>query len=272
MDVVKVINVTPQDPSLPPHEINMRYGGTPYRIPNDGVERIVPADAARLYFGDWDARDLGKNEQNRQKERLKINTKYGLFNAPFYSYIPRDTIGIPDANEPIEEYVPVPDTAKLVDARREYIHPNLPQVAVYDVDGNRILTVIDDPDGDLLDGRSKIQDQLDKADVKAMTAAMSKMQAQIADLVATVAKTNPAAAAELADQYGTPGRANLPSAVPTRNLDVGLGDRDGTASDDAMSVMNDALGIADTVDVEADGPAPAPAPRKKAASRPKTGE
>jgi hypothetical protein len=195
---------------------------------------------------------------------------YGLFNAPFYSYTPRDTIGIADANEPIDAYIDIPPTAKLVDARREYIHPNLPQVAVYDVDGNRILTVIDDPDGDLLDGRSKIQDQLDKADVKAMTAAMGKMQAQIADLVATVAKTNPAAAAELADQYGTPGRANLPSAVPTRNLDVGLGDRDGTASDDAMSVMNDALGIEDTSDT--DEPAPAPTPRKKAAARPKVSD
>jgi len=268
MDVVKVINVTPQDPNLPPHEFNARFGGTPYIIPNDGVERIIPVAAAKMYFGDWDARDRGQNEQDRQRERSKLNTMYGLFNAPFYSYLPRETIGIADAGEPIDDYIEVPPTAKLVDARREYIHPNLPQVAVYDVDGTRILTVIDDPDGDLLDGRSKIQDQLDKSDVKAMTAAMEKMQAQIADLVSTVAKTNPAAAAQLADQYGTPNRADLPAAVPTRNLDVGLGDRDATTSDDAMAVMNDALGIAEVVDLDPD-PDPTPTPARKKASRTK---
>ena len=273
LGVVKVFNRHPAHMDGTAHVIKFSYGGQPYAIPNDGQPRALPVEAVKMIAGDWDQVD-SKNDDARERERQRLNIQYGLFNAPFYSREPAQTIGIPDASEQIDDYVPVPDdhVARLVDTHREFIHPNLPHVDVFGWDDTRIFTMVDDPDGDYIGGTSRLQQSMDSGSEKLMVKTINELQAQIADLVKTVAAINPVKGAEMATVHNID-RADLPAVTPLHTpVDAGIDAIDSIAAVDvvaAMDVMNDELGYNDVDDTEPSDDPPAPArkaPARKAPS------
>lgn len=274
LGVVQVFNRHPNNIDGTDHLLDFTYGKVRYVIPNDDVPRAVPVEAVRMIAGDWTKVD-GPKDPARERERKRLNLLYGMFNAPFYSRTPLRTAGIVEAGEPTDEYVPTPaeSLAKQVDADRTYMHPNLPHVEVVDISTQeRIFTVIDDPTGDYLTGRSATQASMDRAGEKNANDAIKRLERQVADLITVVSQTNPQKAAILADQHGIKDRSNFanPSAAAAAGLDAGLDDTPGSdpAALDvvaAMDVMNDELGYAGTDDSDDDTP-PA-TPRKKASTR-----
>lgn len=91
-----------------------QFNGVPFVISAHGSE-LVPDGAMRLWLGDPDSRDYPRDRQ-RQNEFERLQTRYGTGN------------GTPD------------------DLRGSWEEVQ-PQLEAYTVDGERILTVIDDPTG-----------------------------------------------------------------------------------------------------------------------------
>lgn len=76
-----------------------------------GAETIIPYDAAVLWLGDPNSRDLDGTRRNRLAEYTRLRTKYGAY------------------------------------ADETSWDKNKPKLEVYDLDGNRLYTVVDDPEG-----------------------------------------------------------------------------------------------------------------------------
>ena len=284
LGVVQVFNRHPNHEDGTEHLLDFTYGKVRYVIPNDGVPRAVPVEAVYMIAGDWTKVDTAKDPA-RERERKRLNFLYGMFNAPFYSRTPLRTAGIVEAGEPVEDYIPTPaeHLAKQVDADRTFMHPNLPHLEVVNISTQeRIFTVIDDPEGDYLSGKSTAQANMDRAGEQNSIAAIKKLERQVADLITLVSQTNPQKAAALADQHGIKNREGFanPTAAAAASLDAGLDAPSPTASDpaaidvvSAMDVMNDELGYAavddgDDADDEASTPPrTAPPARKKASTR-----
>jgi hypothetical protein len=91
-----------------------KYAQTRYAV-EPGGELIVPREAMWHWFGRPFLVDTGKHK-DRTTEWKRLQTLYGLFDDEAGSY-------------------------------DEKFKQNVPQVEVYDLDGERIITVIDDPTG-----------------------------------------------------------------------------------------------------------------------------
>lgn len=241
----------------------IRYGGVNYHLAADGAPRAVPLDAVKYTCGDWDAKD-GPNDAKRTEWRKILNIRYGLLGAPWYSDQPIFTVGLTNDTipEPIEPYRPTPD--ELVEGRYAFMHPNLPRLEVRDFDGNRIYTLIDDPDGDLVNGRR--QAQADNATTDALLRAIKDKDAQIDRLIRAMADTSPEAAAVLAAERNT---ANVPLTTSTDVLDGPDRVHPEAPEDapDAMDIMDEALGHK-TTEPAAAKPAKKAAAKKASAPRP----
>lgn len=87
-----------------------KYDNQQYLIA-PGSETVVPMDAVRNWLGNPDAADLDDKRRDRTEEFRRIRAKYGV-----YEY-----------DERMEE--------------------NFPRLEVYTLEGERIYTVIDDPEG-----------------------------------------------------------------------------------------------------------------------------
>ena len=238
---------------------SFKYGGQPFTLPPDGVPRAIPVEAIKTVVGDWDARDR-THDMKRMQWRKMLNVRYGLFNAPWYTDTPARTIGIEGMipPEPVEDYPVAPDA--LVEGRWKYMHPNLPRLEVRSFEDNsRIYTILDDPDGDLVNGQ--LQAQHDDASTEALLTALKRRDEQIDGLMLALAQTNPEVAAKIAAERNTPGVPLDPAGAAIHDPLAPTPD-DATTSDNAMDVMNEALGhVAKDAD---DTPA---RPVKKAAAK-----
>ena len=256
-DIVRVTNVGDEI-------VTWRFHGQDYLLRPD-VPIAVPTGAAKLHLGDWDAHDR-ENDKARADVRERLNFKYGMLGAPFYSKTPRETVAIADhdaAGKQLvdqETYTP----AEMVDGRRMFMHPNLPRVVVEDVDtGARILTVVDDPDEDISTGVAVAQER--ESTTAAVRAELRSTQERMDRLISALAEKDPKLAAEFATSTAHPDRPDMP-AIHTDPADdnesAGLSDpADPTDALDALDVMNDELDLADK-----DTPKKKPA-RKRAATR-----
>ena len=253
-DIVRVVNVGDRP-------VKWRFAGQDY-ILRPQQPLAIPTGAARLHLGDWTKRDR-ENDPKRAQERNRLNHRYGMLGAPFYTDDPAMTKAIADhdaAGQKLveqEDYTPV----QFVDGRRRFKHPNLPDVEVYDMDTDaRILTVIDDPDGDI--GTGVAQARVDEAEASGVQAELKATQAKMDRLVALLAEKDPSLAAEFATSIAHPDRPDMPPLTGAEvEDDDDLPPADPTSTPDAMDVMNDELNISD------DKPKPAkkaPARRKKA--------
>jgi hypothetical protein len=247
----------------------LRYGGADYPLP-PGQARAVPEDAVKAAVGDWETRDT-ENDDQRGQQRKMINVKYGLFGGSWYSDNPILTVGLvgDTIDEPRENYTPAPD--EIVDGRYKYMHPNLPRLSVYDFDGKRIFTVIDDPDGNLVSG--EIKARVDASSEKALLAAIKQKDDQIDKLIAAMTAVSPEAAAILAAERNTPG-VNLnpnPSDVGVGSSLLDDGASDPTAKAASINIMDEELGLAAKDKVgDSTRPVKKAAAKKAATHRPTT--
>lgn len=231
----------------------LKYGGNVYPI-NPGQRAAVPVQAVKRTVGDWTkVDDPDRNFMPRTRERDRLATLHGLCGDAFYSDDPIATMSLAieaDGGNPRvkpADYDPI----EAVDGRRVYMHPNLPRLEVFDLaTQERILTVLDDPDGDMAVGTAF--HAVTRAGQDATKAQIEQLQAQVSMLVNQLAQTDPETARDIAI-------ASTPApAAPAAPASTGPAN-----SMDDMDVMNAELGT-----TEPDTPKPAKKRAvKKAAAR-----
>ncbi|MFG0329856.1 MAG: hypothetical protein ACF8PN_08165 [Phycisphaerales bacterium] len=128
----------------------LAWNGARYPIA-PGAQRTVPVEAAYRSFGWWEAED-GGGRDDRRIERQRLSTLYGTMSEPWYSQTPAQTAMSSEVyanGNPIvapEDY----DPFDVVDGQTQFMHPNLPKARVEDDNGQRLLTIIDDPLGEIV--------------------------------------------------------------------------------------------------------------------------
>lgn len=213
-----------------------KYANNRYVI-EPGQTAIVPYYAAVLWFGDPRATNVGdaRLTQYRAHEVDRLSAKYGLIGAPFYS--DQDTVTTTVDGEKVE--------LRYVDAR----HPNLPRCTVETVDGDRLITVIDDPAGDHLTAQPQTVKQ-----ARATEDAVQGLQRQMQVLMAELARSNPEAAARLQAGITPPDAPDAP-ATPDHevmaSLDAALTDDQITGA--AADAVTDQVTLEDTDELIDDG-------------------
>lgn len=203
---VRITNVGPK-------KLRLEYANQTWHI-EPGTDAIAPYLAACYWFGDPRAVDVGhaRSTHYRSNEIDRLSVLYGVYAEPFWV----DEDGVMREEERIDEHRRNP-AMPYVNRR----HPYLPQVEVYDLTTNeRILTVIDDPEGN--ENTPRTNDQLESA---AMADQIRAMQQQMNALASRLAQTDPSAAqAVLAQAPPTP---NFTGAVDTEAITARL-EGDGT--------------------------------------------
>ena len=121
-DIVRVKNVGSAD-------FHGAYDNRPFVIA-PGSEAIIDREAACIWFGDWNARNLGP-EQRHQFRRMEVERLKGLYGAHYDD--PRD-----------DPRISAPMYAE------EKWAANAPHVEIYETDGTKVTTVIEDPTGSTL--------------------------------------------------------------------------------------------------------------------------
>ncbi len=122
-----------------------KYANQEYRIPS-GSEAIVSFAAACLWFGHPDAVDVDDRNRYRTDELDRLRVRYGVY-----------------------------------DGDKDQWDGQTPSIEVHDLDGNRLITVVDDPDGaHLSPAQSSVQEKAALQDqMTRMAQQMKAMQAQI---------------------------------------------------------------------------------------------
>ena len=222
----------------------LRYAGDVYPV-NPGQRVPVPVTAVKRSVGDWErVDDPDSNHMPRTRERDRLITLYGLAGDAPYSDDPIVTLSLEleaqDGNKKVKpaDYDPI----DAIDGRKRFMHPNLPRLEVYDIRGNRIITILDDPDGDLASGAAFRR--LTKATDGPVEQQIAALQGQLNALTDQLAQSNPAAARDLAIAQDAP---MAPVAPPPPESDAS-----------AMDVMTEELGLDNPTD-----PSPAPKTTKK---------
>lgn len=116
MAVGEVVRIRNADPE---REFRDAYNGNTYRA-LAGSETIVPVEASILWFGNPGARDIDARRLDRTAEFKRLRVRYGCY----------DNLDNPDGPTPMWEAVK-------------------PKVEVFTLDGERVITVVDDPFGEL---------------------------------------------------------------------------------------------------------------------------
>lgn len=152
------------------------YGGNPYLI-RPGEESFMEVECAKKDFGDWDTRNLSPTEEKlrfRTREYARVRGLYGV--TPGAKIPVRKDDGSPELNE---NGVPQEVLADLVWKDR------VPKVEVLKMDGTRIVTVLEDPEGkDLPAGDTPSEDKdlalaQMKAEIEKLQNSVASMQSQV---------------------------------------------------------------------------------------------
>jgi len=200
--------------NLGPKKLKLEYANNTWHI-EPGEAAIAPYLAACYWFGDPRSVDVGTRMETayRTKEIDRLSVLYGVYSEPFWV----DEDGVMRDEERIDQYRTHP-AMPYVNRR----HPYLPQVEVHDLTTNeQILTVIDDPEGNLNAPKSN-------ADLEslALQDQMRAMQTQVNALAAQLAQTDPTAAKAILDN--APPAPNFAGAVDTEDITRRLaGDEEG---------------------------------------------
>lgn len=118
-DVIRLSNVGDQD-------FTQSFNGRSYTIPAHG-QLMVDYDAMCLWLGHPDANDFDPRNRVRVQEYTRLRGRYGVDAKALELSI---------------DHTPFDET--------ELFHTMKPSLEAFDMAGNRLLTVADDPDGDFL--------------------------------------------------------------------------------------------------------------------------
>lgn len=175
--------------------LKLEYANQTWKV-EPGEDAIAPYLAACYWFGDPRSVNVGdpnrnRNTQYRTLEIDRLSVLYGVYSEAF--------VAEDDDTWTVEQKVD--DYRKL--EPRPYVnrrHPNLPQVEVYDLTtAERILTVIDDPAGDLNAEHSN-----SSLESEALQGQLNAMQESIKALTAQLAQSDPDAARAVLANSPTP--------------------------------------------------------------------
>lgn len=137
------------------HEFKDSYNGNVYRAAV-GSDTIVPVEAGILWLGNPNTRDIDPRRLDRTNEFKRLRVRYGAY----------DNLDQPQGVTPMWDNVK-------------------PKVEAFTLDGDRVLTVVDDPFGELtapveLTHQERISDN---AMVTALQSQMAEMQSTINQLL-----------------------------------------------------------------------------------------
>ena len=279
---------TDMDPSTRAHELvivrnygrralTLRYSGQTITVPcaiggGEPEPVAIPYLAMCLWFGNpllRDLSDVDMDKRHRTRERERLAAKYGFGAMGEDWYI--DPTSDPDASrrtsrsfyegmDPVAPYEPV-----TLNGRPMYRHPNLPAVTCHTFDNKRIITVLDDPEGNLTFPEQT--GSANRSEVEELRANYEALRGQLLAVVAAMGQTNPDAAREMAANM--PPRITPEPAIPTFDgnvdaLQTALADLTNAAgpaiADDAAATASP-LGAADGM---SDAVAGDPVPTKRA--------
>lgn len=130
---------------------NDRYGGQRYII-NPGQDAIVPWEAMSLWLGNPDFVDIDKKQRFRTDEYHRLRVRYGAHD----------------------------DATRGITADQMWEN-HKPAISVYKLDGEQVITVVDDPLGSHLTPQTQTvaENQLLRTRMEEMAAQMAAMQAQM---------------------------------------------------------------------------------------------
>lgn len=172
-------------------EFRQQYGGKLYRIP-PGSEAIIAFEAMCLWMGHPDAVDIDAKRRYRSDELRRLYVKWGVYE-----------------NHHLAEQL-------------------FPKLRAFDIDGEPIITVIDDPEGRHL--TPDVQSRLERDDLREQMAAMQK---QMAALQAQLAQADNQVAAQVAaGDTRTDAPSKPPLGQPTDNLPPEIPNPDDETMDD----------------------------------------
>lgn len=156
-DIVRVVNKGTED------HVGT-FDGKPYRIPAGG-EALLDKEAAIKDFGNWDARNLGSEPRLRKREH-EVQRLRGLRGVVAGSKIP---VMVGGKGKYKDDGYPEEVLADQVWRER------MPNVEIYLMDGTKVTTVLEDPEGTTLPLEDAPQEDLART-INAMKAEMEKMQ------------------------------------------------------------------------------------------------
>jgi hypothetical protein len=201
---------------------SFEYGRVRYEFP-PGVPVWVPYLAMCHAFGNPALQDMSTtnpDQRYRVKEVARLSARYGTETNPWYTDHAFTTT--PTFKE--ERDTPHTYLERLLAGRHLYMHPNLPRVKLYTHDQKRIVSVIDDPTGELAFGTTPEGQVQQTASTEALAAQYEQirqtqqqilqlLQGQNPDLAALLAPTlaPPLDPATAAPQVPTPGDTNVPT-------------------------------------------------------------
>ncbi len=149
-DIVRCRNLGSQD-------FKGSYDNKPFTVPA-GSEAIIDREAAFIWFGDWNARNLGQ-DQKHQFRRMEVQRLRGIYGANYDD--PREDPRISDPRTADEKWA-----------------FNKPHIEVYETDGRKLITVLEDESGTTL--------PIEDAPAEDVASAVAAMQDQINRLQAAV--------------------------------------------------------------------------------------
>lgn len=154
-ETLKVVNVGPVD-------LNLRWNSRQYYAAANGGETYMPFDGVKLYFGDPRASAVMQtlkdtigiveflSDRATEVRRLRL-----LYAAPFGEYLP-------DAADAGSIFARKPQGVFYPGENRAFQGMMIPHVEVYNIAGDRIYTVLDDPEGmDTIPARATLKTQSD---------------------------------------------------------------------------------------------------------------
>lgn len=219
---------TDMDPSIEEHSLviatNMStrplppllFHGRRYEL-KPGVPTNIPYLAMVLWFGNPKLRDLSPTDMDlryRTNECDRLSAKWGMAPGEAWYSNPETDPTRPSSKsfyegmDPTAEYIDV-----ILAGRLLYKHPNLPNVVCMTYDQQRIITVIDDPEGTLSYPADAFSS---RSEVEELTLTVEKMRQQMLMLIEQIGTTNPDAALNLAQHV--PPRVGMdanPNTLPT---------------------------------------------------------
>lgn len=237
-----------------PKPFTVRYAKRDYTVP-PGKKLPMPVEPLKMAVGNWDAKNT-EYTPFRTNEVRRLSMQYATYGAPWYTDDPdAHTAGIIEAGEKVHPYSP----SQRIDGRRAFMHPNLPRLEVTDLDGNRVFTVLDDPDLSLTAGKE--QARIEQATTENVQNDLAILERKMAMLLETLTDINPDAANDVRRRMNAPKLD--PDAAVSASLDVGLDPK----ATGAMSIMNEELGLSGGGDDDTDIPSATTPVRKKAAAK-----
>lgn len=240
--------------------LEISYDSRTYTL-NPGVPTPLPYLAMVNAFGNPRLRDLPGEDRQKKLRALeceRLSAKWGLLSGEAWYKDPEFDPTRPVTENPYEESKVI--QAEYVDAeiagRKLYRHPRLPDVTCMTYDNQRIITVIDDPEGTLAFGDTASANMV-KNEAEFLRNEVERHRQQLSGLIESIRKISPEAAEEALAAAAAP---LSPTALPVFGPDAGHPSEQAKAPtgivDQAMANLtaDEVTAAIDTSDIAADLP------------------